>query len=162
MHWYPFQNSRSTLQRISSSAPNYVLPAAVADGSKQKTKFLLFILDDMVEFLGPDFLGPAYPAVANQICSYANSKYAAIRQAAVYGIGMMAQHGGATFATVSQKCLESIKIAIEFPMDSTTKEKKGKQTQYYHAKDNAVAALGKVLKFQSTCADTNLLVDFWV
>lgn len=47
-------------------------------------------------------------------------------------------------------------------MDAATKEKKGKQTQYYHAKDNAVAALGKILKFQSTCADTNLLVDFWV
>jgi hypothetical protein len=42
-----------------------VLPAVVADGSKQKQKFLLFILDDMVEFLGPDFLGPAYPAVAH-------------------------------------------------------------------------------------------------
>jgi hypothetical protein len=41
-----------------------VLPAVEADGSKQKQKFLLFILDDMVEFLGPDFLGPAYLAVA--------------------------------------------------------------------------------------------------
>ena len=52
--------------------------------------------------------------------------------------------------------------AIEYPMDAATKEKKGKQTQYYHAKDNAVAALGKVLKYQSNCADTNLLVEFWV
>ena len=139
-----------------------VLPAVEADGSKQKQKFLLFILDDMVEFLGPDFLGPAYLAVAQKICSYASSKYSAIRQAAVYGIGMMAQHGGATFAQISQLCLESIRTAIEFPMDAATKEKKGKQTQYYHAKDNAVAALGKILKFQSTCADTNLLVEFWV
>lgn len=47
-------------------------------------------------------------------------------------------------------------------MDAATKEKKGKQTQYYHAKDNAVAALGKVLKYQATCADTNLLVEYWV
>ena len=139
-----------------------VLPAVEADGSKQKQKFLLFILDDMVEFLGPDFLGPAYLAVAQKICSYASSKYSAIRQAAVYGIGMMAQHGGTTFAQISQLCLESIRTAIEFPMDAATKEKKGKQTQYYHAKDNAVAALGKILKFQSTCADTNLLVEFWV
>lgn len=38
-----------------------VLPAAAADGSKHKQKLLLFILDDMVEFLGPDFLGPLYP-----------------------------------------------------------------------------------------------------
>jgi hypothetical protein len=39
---------------------------------------------------------------------------------------MIAQHGGAAFAGVSQTCLEGIKAAIEFPMDSATKEKKGK------------------------------------
>jgi hypothetical protein len=38
-----------------------VLPAAAADGSKHKQKLMLFLLDDMVEFLGPDFLGPLYP-----------------------------------------------------------------------------------------------------
>lgn len=116
----------------------------------------------MVEFLGPDYLGPLFPQVCEQIVKYANSKHSAIRQASVYGIGMIAQHGGTAFAGVSQQCLEGLKVAIEFPMDAATKEKKGKQTQHYHAKDNAVAALGKVLKFQSNCADTNLLVSFWL
>lgn len=51
---------------------------------------MLFILDDMVEYLGPDFLGPMYPQIAEQICSFSNSKYSAIRQASVYGIGMIA------------------------------------------------------------------------
>ena len=68
----------------------------------------------MVEFLGADFLGPVYPQVCQQICSYTKSKYAAIRQAAVYGIGMIAQHGGASFAALSQGCLESLKAAIEY------------------------------------------------
>jgi hypothetical protein len=57
----------------------------------------LFILDDMVEFLGPDFLGPLYIQIAEQICKFSNSKFAAIRQASVYGIGMIAQYGGAMF-----------------------------------------------------------------
>jgi hypothetical protein len=103
-----------------------VLPAAAADGSKHKQKLLLFILDDMVEFLGPDFLGPLYPQVCEQIVKYSNSKHSAIRQASVYGIGMIAQHGGAAFAGVSQQCLEGLKVAIEYPMDAATKEKKGK------------------------------------
>ena len=47
-------------------------------------------------------------------------------------------------------------------MDAATKEKKGKLTQHYHAKDNAVAALGKIMKYQSNCADPNLLIDFWL
>ena len=38
-----------------------VLPAVAKDDTKHKNKFLLFILDDMVEYLGPDFLGPIYP-----------------------------------------------------------------------------------------------------
>ena len=75
---------------------------------------------------------------------------------------MIAQNGGAAFAGVSEQCLQGIKTAIEYPMDAATKEKKGKLTQHYHAKDNAVAALGKVLKHQSGCADTNLLIGYWL
>lgn len=116
----------------------------------------------MVEFLGPDFLGPVYPQIVTQICGYTKSKYAAIRQASVYGIGMVAQHGGQHFMSQQIECLQSIKQAIEYPMDSSIKEKKSKQTQYYHAKDNAVAALGKVLKFQQQCTEANSLVPHWL
>jgi importin-5 len=59
-------------------------------------------------------------------------------------------------------CLTSLKTAIDFPMDAGTKEKKSKQTQFYHARDNAVAALGKVLKFQPSSSDLNQLVPFWM
>lgn len=139
-----------------------IIPLVEKQTSKQKQKFLLFILDDMVEYLGPDFLGPVYPEICSKICSYSNSKYSAIRQASVYGIGMIAQHGGAAFSTVKDVCLVSLKHAIEFQMDATTKEKKSKQTQYYHAKDNAVAALGKILKYQSNSPDVASLVPFWM
>ncbi len=39
---------------------NVILPPALSSGEKQKTKFGLFVLDDMVEFLGPALLGPLY------------------------------------------------------------------------------------------------------
>lgn len=74
-----------------------VLPEIAKQTTKHSQKFLLFVLDDMVEFLGPDFLGPVYPQIVTQICSYSGSKFSAIRQAAVYGVGMIAQHGGAAF-----------------------------------------------------------------
>lgn len=38
-----------------------ILPEVAKVDTKAKNKFLLFILDDMVEFLGPEFLGPIYP-----------------------------------------------------------------------------------------------------
>lgn len=124
-----------------------VLPKYANQEDKHKCKFLLFVLDDMIEFLGPDFLGPVYGQICEQICMYTNSKFAAIRQASVYGIGMIAEHGGQAFAGLSNICLTSIKTAIEYPISDQVKSKKSKLTQYHHAKDNAVAALGKVLKF---------------
>jgi importin-5 len=112
----------NVVQKLISS----ILPEIAKDQSKPKQKFLLFILDDMIEFLGPDYLGPIYPQIVQQICNYSNSKHAAIRQASVYGIGMVAQHGGNQFQPNAGICLNGIKAAIDFPMDHSTKEKKSK------------------------------------
>jgi len=75
---------------------------------------------------------------------------------------MVAQHGADGFAPVSQLCLQSVKTAIDYQMESTVKEKKSKSTQFYHARDNAIAALGKVLKYQSNAVDLNQLMPFWL
>lgn len=58
---------------------------------------------------------------------------------------MVAQHGGPAFADLRDLCLGSLKNAIDYQMDPSVKEKKSKASQFYHARDNAVAALGKVL-----------------
>jgi len=39
---------------------------------------------------------------------------------------MIAQHGGAHYAAISQLCLDSLKESIGYPMDAATKEKKSK------------------------------------
>lgn len=75
---------------------------------------------------------------------------------------MVAQHGGEAFVPLREVCLQSLKTAIEFPMDASVKEKKSKASQFHHARDNAVAALGKVLQFQNTQVDLNTLVPFWL
>lgn len=78
-----------------------LLPEAFKSEEKQKTKFGLFILDDMVEFLGPDILGTHYLDVAQQIIKFCNAPISALRQAAAYGIGMMAEKGGSRYAEVA-------------------------------------------------------------
>lgn len=143
-----FKTHKDYCQNLAQKLITQILPEVAKHETKQKQKFLLFILDDMIEFLGPNFLGPVYPQIVQQVCTYTNSKYAAIRQASVYGIGMVAQHGGEAFAPLKDLCLGSIKHAIEYSMDGSVKEKKSKATQFYHARDNAIAALGKVLQYQ--------------
>lgn len=130
-----------------------ILPPALSSSEKQKTKFGLFVMDDMVEFLGPDLLGPHYIPVAKEIIKFTKSPVAAVRQAASYGIGIMAEKSGAHFALIANECLLGLKDAIEYQMPASVKEKKTKVKQFKHAKDNAVSALGKIIKFQAGTVD---------
>jgi len=56
-----FKTHKAHCSNLVQKLISTVLPEVAKSDTKQKQKFLLFILDDMVEFLGPDFLGPVYP-----------------------------------------------------------------------------------------------------
>ena len=157
-----FKTHGGLCQNIVSQLFQTILPQALQTNEKQKIKFALFVMDDMVEFLGPAHLGPHYVDVAKQIISHCSSNYAAVRQAASYGIGIMAEKAGAAFAQISNDCLVGLKNAIEFAMPASVKEKKTKVKQFMHAKDNAVSALGKIIKFQSGAVDTASLIPNWL
>ena len=64
-----------------------------------------------------------------------------VRQAAVYGVGLCAKVGGTSFAPVVQDALSRIVTMLQLP-DARAKENG-------HSTDNAVAALGKLISFQS-------------
>lgn len=119
-------------------------------------------MDDMVEFLGPAYLQSNYVFVAREIIKHCNSSIAAVRQAASYGIGIMAEKAGPAFSEISNDCLMGLKLAIEYQMPASVKEKKTKVKQFYHAKDNAVSALGKVIKFQAATTDVASIVPNWL
>lgn len=74
-----FKTHKDFSRELVSKLWQEILPAAAKNQTKHSMKFVLFILDDMVEFLGPDFLGPIYPNIVQEICSFANSKFSAIR-----------------------------------------------------------------------------------
>jgi len=126
------------------------IPRKLQAPEKQKKKLALYILDDMIEFLGKDIMGPLYPTVAPQIIAFCQDPIPSLRQAACYGIGMMAKHGGEFFSAVRDICLQGISatVAMQPPHDKTAKVK-----HFMHARDNAISALGKILKYQRPCVD---------
>ena len=67
----------------------------------------------------------------------------------------MAEHGGEAFAQSADLCLTSLKSAIEFAMTPKVEAKQMKVTQYHHARDNAIASLGKILKFKQAYVQSN-------
>ena len=141
---------------------------AFTSGIQKRLKFGLFVLDDMVEHLGPSYFAPAdYMVIVQTVCKFANNKSASLRQASCYGIGAIAQHGGESFAAHSELCLNSLNEAIQYQMTGRVNEKKEKSTQFHHARDNAIASLGKILKHQKALIKSNAavygqLVGNWV
>jgi hypothetical protein len=138
-----------------------VLRETVTSHIKQKKKFALFILDDMVEFLG-EGLGVKFTDVSEALLAFAANPSPALRQASSYGIGMMAQNCGPLFAQVSQNCLTQLKLSIEIAKPPADAAGKNKEKQWRHARDNAISALGKMVRYQSHCIDVNVIVPSWI
>lgn len=52
-------------------------------------------------------------------------------------------------------------------MTGKVNEKKSKSTQFYHARDNAIASVGKVIKYQKSIVQSDAamyqrLTEYWV
>jgi hypothetical protein len=74
---------------------NEMLPQAFASNDQKRKKFGLFVLDDMVEHLGPNyFTQQQFGMIVQIICSFCSDKSASLRQASSYGIGIIAQNSG--------------------------------------------------------------------
>jgi hypothetical protein len=131
-------------------------------------KFGLFILDDMVEHLGPTyFSADDYFTIVRTVCQFANNKSASLRQASAYGIGVIAQYGGEAFSAHSEICLKALDDAVQFKMNDKVSNKKAKSTQFHHARDNAIASIGKILKYQKAHVKMNdemyhKLTNYWL
>jgi hypothetical protein len=122
----------------------------------------------MVEHLGPTYFSPEdWFTIVTTICQYCDHTSAGLRQASVYGIGIIAQNSGEAFGANGQLCLESLKKAIDVPITEKVQAKKDKVTEYQHAKDNAIASLGKVIRYQNAYVvkDQTMatqLVAYWI
>jgi len=122
-----FKTHREFVNNLVTELRNNVLPAAFSGSDQKRKKFGLFILDDMVEHLGPSYFSQEdYHMIVEHICSFANNKSASLRQASGYGIGIIAQSSGPAFHGKAEVCLSALKNVIEYKMPPTTEEKKAK------------------------------------
>ena len=109
----------------------------------------------MVEHLPLEIIGSVVGDIAQVFLKHSQDKSPVLRQAACYGLGLMAQNTGEQFGTYSQQVLESLGAAIQ--MQSGTQNK----TTFKHAKDNAISSIGKIIKHQNANIDVAQTVTFW-
>jgi len=128
--------------------PEYFKPTA----STFELKMGIFIVDDMIEHLGQELLKGIWKDLATILVKYCDNETPEIRQAAVYGMGIFSVVTQADFESYVNVFLEKIDASINIKLDDDEEE-------YGHARDNAVASLGKLLIHQGKHVNN---IDQWV
>lgn len=100
----------------------------------------LCFFDDSVEHLKDPVL-PYLLNILPYMIAYAQDLQPAVRQAACYGLGTCAQHGGAEMQAWLNECLTALLAVIEAP-DSRNEE------EFQAPTENAICAVGKFILYQ--------------
>lgn len=120
-------------------------------------KFGLFLIDDMVEFLGYDLLQARWVDFLTPLIKYALDKNVVTRQAACYGLGVYSQNTPANiFKPYIEKTLQTLHDAANVPKGSE------KAKIYNSCRDNAAAAMGKIVKAHGTSFDPKPVLAAWL
>uniref|UniRef100_A0A672RPB8 Importin-5-like n=1 Tax=Sinocyclocheilus grahami TaxID=75366 RepID=A0A672RPB8_SINGR len=113
----------------------------------------LCIFDDIVEHCSPSsfkyaeyFLRPMMQA----LCDTSPE----VRQAAAYGVGVMAQFGGESYRPAFTEAVPLLVGVIQSP-DSRAKENA-------NATENCISAVAKVMKYRPECVSVNEILPHWL
>eukprot|EP00826_Nyctotherus_ovalis_P021889 TRINITY_DN1714_c0_g1_i2.p1 TRINITY_DN1714_c0_g1~~TRINITY_DN1714_c0_g1_i2.p1 ORF type:complete len:1100 (+),score=368.01 TRINITY_DN1714_c0_g1_i2:202-3501(+) len=143
------------LPEVQNLLSNIVQPYLLGNSKLQTVA--VFLLDDLVEYLGVEKLGEdLWKQLAVRILNYATHAEHAVRQAACYGVGALAINGGAAFSSICVQCLTTLASAVEIKKDE------GRKDLWGGARDNAVASIGKILKHQSNTVSFGEIWSKWL
>ncbi|XP_061917237.1 importin-5 [Entelurus aequoreus] len=113
----------------------------------------LCIFDDVVEHCSPSSFKYAEYFLQPMLQSLCDNS-PEVRQAAAYGVGVMAQYGGESYRPF---CTEAIPLLVRViqAADSRLKEN-------VNATENCISAVGKVMRFRPECANVNEILPHWI
>ena len=123
--------------------------------SDKMHKFGLFLIDDMVDYLGYELIPDIWPHLAEALIKFATDKTAYIRQASVFGIGLLAQRGKEYFKGIAEVCVQKVAESLKIP--------KGNEVEkiYNFSVDNSVATLGKIMQLHPEKVNVPVLAKLW-
>ena len=138
-----FKTHKEYSMEIAKKMVTDVLPKYFnKDASNFEKKMGLFIMDDMVEFLGQELLGQIWPDISSTLMTYVDNSSCEIRQAASYGLGEFIKHTNVDYNKYAENILKILYKGLEISSDGA------RDDEYASAQDNIVTALGKLIKFR--------------
>jgi hypothetical protein len=150
-----------THKQLTLDVVNILLQTLIPRYLQEKTsnfekKIALFIIDNMAEFLGQEILDNIWGQIHQILLSYSNHKVTELRRAACYGLGEFARNTVKNYSHFADATLSAINKALALNSDDEDEEDWGE------CRDNMIAALGKIIKYQSQHVDLSVLVPSWV
>lgn len=152
-----FETHQELTLPLSQVVYTKVLPNVLVDNMSPKMyKFGIFLVDNLVEYLGMDFLRNEWPSLSQVIIRYTAHPKAEVRHPATYGIGLLAEKTKENFQSISEMCLKALIAALQI------KKPEGEdQSIFGLARDNAIAAMGKIIKNQPQCINVPDVTQVW-
>ena len=138
-----FKTHKNSSQEIVKIILEKLIPNFLSQNTNFEIKMAIYLIDDLIEFLGENYLSSQWDFFFKNLTIQVNKEDCEIRQSAAYGLGIFAQFTSdySKYAEESIKNLQ--KSLIYTPNDNTDEEDFGL------AKDNIIASIGKIIKFQS-------------
>ncbi|XP_049976984.1 importin-5-like isoform X2 [Alexandromys fortis] len=113
----------------------------------------LCIFDDVIEHCSPaSFKYAEY--FLRPMLQYVCDNSPEVRQAAAYGLGVMAQYGGDNYRPFCTEALPLLVRVIQ-AADSKTKEN-------INATENCISAVGKIMNFMPDCVNVDEVLPHWL
>uniref|UniRef100_A0A7N6BL69 TOG domain-containing protein n=1 Tax=Anabas testudineus TaxID=64144 RepID=A0A7N6BL69_ANATE len=113
----------------------------------------LCIFDDVVEHCSPSSFKYAEYFLRPMLQSLCDSS-PEVRQAAAYGVGVMAQYGGENYRPF---CTEAIPLLVRVIQAADSRSKEN-----VNATENCISAVGKVMRFRPECVNVNEILPHWL
>lgn len=120
-------------------------------------KLGLVLIDDMLEYLGREVLGEKFVKMAEILAEFIVDPCCSVREAANYGVGLFASQAKEEFINFGETFIEKMIQALDIPQQSDDK-----QRMFLHCRDNILAALGKIIYYQSEKVNFMRVLNIWV
>ena len=155
-------HKRYTLEFVDKIIKEY-LPKYFKENSSNFEKNLgVLLVGDMAEFLTQDIIGNIWDDICTILIKYAIHKDDEVRNSSCYGLGAFAQYTKNNFEKYYKDIITVLVSAINLPIDKNL-SKDDKNTKQF-AKDNAVSALGKIIKYheKELGSDYENIFNIWL
>ncbi|KAI3697013.1 hypothetical protein L6452_29707 [Arctium lappa] len=132
---------------------SYLMPMWGKDKTAEERRIAICIFDDVAEQCRDAAL-KYYDTYLPFLLEACNDENPDVRQAAVYGLGVCAEHGGSVIKPLVGEALSRLNVVIRHP--------NALQPENVMAYDNAVSALGKVCQFHRDSIDSAQVIPAWL